>query len=130
MEPDPENGPELSGIMEDLLRHESIFAQPAPGTTKADYERMTSPDFWEIGASGKRYSRAEVLDALEKRPGAPDADVWKASDIHCRRLACDLYLLTYTLLQNEDRLTRRASIWQRMDKEWKIVFHQGTLVPH
>jgi len=35
--------------------------------------------------------------------------------------------LAYTLRQ-EERLTRRASIWRRTAAGWKIVFHQGTVV--
>ena len=45
-----------------------------------------------------------------------------------RKLAGDLYLLTYTLLQDHVRKTRRSTIWQRTASGWKIVFHQGTLV--
>jgi hypothetical protein len=44
-----------------------------------------------------------------------------------RRLAEDVYLLTYTLFQPERR-TRRATIWQSTESGWKIVFHQGTIV--
>jgi hypothetical protein len=69
-----------------------------------------------------------VLDALEKRHAAPHADVWETSDFQCRRLAGDVYLLTYTLLQNNERLTRRSTIWQRTNEGWKIVYHQGTIV--
>jgi hypothetical protein len=43
-------------------------------------------------------------------------------------LAADLYLLTYTLLQDKVRLTRRSTIWQRTAEGWKIVYHQGTIV--
>jgi hypothetical protein len=82
---------------------------------------MTVDDFWEIGASGHRYSRAYVLDELEKRFAVPHVDIWEATDFHCRRLADDIYLLTYTLLQDRKRRTRRSTIWQRAAKGWKIV---------
>ena len=49
------------------------------------------------------------------------------SDFHCRQLATDLYLLTYTLLQGM-RNTRRSTIWRHTSGDWKIVFHQGTEV--
>lgn len=52
----------------------------------------------------------------------------KYSDHHCRKLAQDIYLLTYTLVQDNGRLTRRSTIWQRYLEGWTIVFHQGTLV--
>ncbi|HEY9112631.1 MAG TPA: hypothetical protein VIM92_12770 [Rhodanobacteraceae bacterium] len=42
-------------------------------------------------------------------------------------MAPDVYLLTYTLRQGA-RLTQRSTIWRRVGEDWKIVFHQGTVV--
>lgn len=128
MEPTPTTDPSLTEILAELSRREPIFHRPELGTTRADFERMTLEDFWEIGASGRRYSRAYVLDELERRHAVPHADVWETTDFHCRKLAPDVYLLTYTLLQDKNRKSRRATIWQRTGEGWKIVYHQGTLV--
>jgi len=128
MEPTPTTDPSLTEILAELSRREPIFHRPELGTTRADFERMTLEDFWEIGASGRRYSRAYVLDELERRHAVPHADVWETMDFHCRKLAPDVYLLTYTLLQDKNRKSRRATIWQRTGEGWKIVYHQGTLV--
>ena len=68
--PPPPTDPELLGVLEELIKREPIFHRPEFGTTRADFENMTSPDFWEIGASGRRYSRAFVLDELERRHSA------------------------------------------------------------
>jgi hypothetical protein len=89
---------------------------------------MTAEDFWEVAASGRRYSRAYVLDLLEKRYSQPYEDNLEASAFHCRQLCDDTYLLTYTLLQENVRTTRRSTIWRRTAEGWKIVFHQGTVV--
>ncbi len=88
---------------------------------------MTMEDFWEIGASGRRYSREYVLDVLQERHRNPVEDTWETEDFRCQELATNVYLLTYTLRQGA-RVTRRATIWRRAGGEWKIVFHQGTLV--
>ena len=88
---------------------------------------LTDEAFWEIGASGRRYSRAYVLDVLEQRVRDPHEDRWEAYDFHCAEIAADNYLVTYTLRQM-DRLTRRTSIWRRAGADWKILFHQGTVV--
>jgi hypothetical protein len=88
---------------------------------------MTEPTFWEVGASGRRYSRELVLSTLEKRYATQAEDVWQARDFHCLEIATDNYLLTYTLIQGE-RVTRRSTIWRRTVQGWKIVYHQGTLV--
>jgi hypothetical protein len=128
MEPTLSTDPALLGILKELKRREPIFHRPEFGTTRADFENMMHADFWEIGASGHRYSREHVLAELEKRHQHPQKDVWRTSEFHCRLLGPDLYLLTYTLIQDEIRKTRRLTIWQRAEAGWKIVFHQGTVV--
>jgi hypothetical protein len=128
MEPTFDTAPELQCVQAELSAREPIFHRPVFGTTRADFERMTEDDFWETGASGRRYSRQFVLDELEKRFAAPHEDVWETSDFQCRRLGVDTYLLTYTLLQDHTRLTRRATVWRKTPDGWKIVYHQGTVV--
>jgi hypothetical protein len=113
--------------MEELRRREPIFHRPEFGTTRADFERMTEPTFWEVGASGRLYSREYVLDLLERRYANPTEDVWETRDFRCDEIAADNYLLTYTLSQGA-RVTRRATIWRRTAEGWKIVYHQGTIV--
>jgi hypothetical protein len=127
-EPDLTTAPELESVLRELSDREPIFHRPEFGVTHADFERITSEDFWETGASGQRYSRAFVLDLLEKRHSQPHPDVWETSEFCCRQLAPDLYLLTYTLVQDHVRKTRRATIWRRTAEGWKIVYHQGTIV--
>jgi hypothetical protein len=118
----------MQDVLAELSAREPIFHRPEFGTSRADFERMTVEDFWETGASGRRYSRQFVLDELEKRFAASQAEVWETSDFQCRKLGEDTYLLTYALLQDHVRLTRRATIWRRTSGGWKIVYHQGTIV--
>ncbi len=96
--------PSVLGVLDELIRREPIFHRPESGTTRADFENMTVPDFWEVGASGRRYSREYVLQVLGERYASPHTDTWKTSDFHCRKLAADVYLL------------------------WKIIYHQGTII--
>ena len=129
IEPHRVSAPELAETLVELSRREPIFHRPEFGTSRADFEKMMVDDFWEVGASGARYSRKFALDELERRYTAPNyEDVWETSDFHCRQLAPDVYLLTYTLLQHGTRRTRRSTIWQRTAEGWKIVYHQGTIV--
>jgi hypothetical protein len=120
--------PELKDVLAQLSSLESIFHHPDLGSLRTDFEQMTTENFWETGASGRRYSRKFVLDVLEERASVPPHDVWETRDFYCRRLGEDTYLLTYTLLQEKARLTRRSTIWQSTPDGWKIVYHQGTVV--
>jgi hypothetical protein len=127
-EPTLVTDPALSGILDELVRREPIFHRPELGMTRPDFENMMAADFWEVGGSGRRYSREYVLHELEERQKDPLREVWETPEFHCRKLAQDLYLLTYTLLQNEQRRTRRSTIWQNTPTGWKILYHQGTVV--
>jgi hypothetical protein len=120
--------PALEPVLKELISREPIFHRTEHGASRADFERMTAPDFWEIGASGLRYSRDFILDTLEERSLHPQPEDLQATGFHCRQLAPDVFLLTYTLLQSGQRLTRRSTIWQRSSEGWKILFHQGTVV--
>jgi hypothetical protein len=119
---------ELLPIFEELRCREPIFHTAAFGTTLLDFERVMAPDYWEVGASGRRYGRAFILSTLEQSPPVEAASAgWQSSDYGLRRLGPDTYLFTYTLHQAE-RITRRATLWQTTSEGWRILYHQGTIV--
>ena len=101
--------------------------RPELGTTRAHFEAQTTEDFWESGASGRRYGRAYVLAMLEDRWSRPHEDPWETSEFQCREAGEGTYVLTYTVRQGE-RVTRRLTIWRKVGAQWKAMFHQGTLV--
>lgn len=127
--------PEHHKVLQELIQREPLFHHPEFGRTREDLEAMTDSDFWEVGASGRRYSREYVISGVVKRYEDPDYEginsppenSWKTQDFYCREIAESTYLLTYTLIQ-EERVTRRATLWQKYDDTWKILYHQGTIV--
>jgi hypothetical protein len=127
MEPYLITDPKLLQVLHDLMQREPIFHRPEFGTTRQDFEQMTDPRFWEVGASGRRYSREYVLDTLEKRHQNPIEEAWETQDFYCLEVGFDTYLLTYTLIQGE-RITRRSTLWRSAELGWKILYHQGTIV--
>jgi hypothetical protein len=118
----------LNPILDELRPLEPIFHTAAFGLEPADFERRTAPDYWEVGASGRRYSREFILESLADSPPVDATTArWRASGHGLRQLSPDTYLLTYSLRQGE-RLTRRSTIWQNTPTGWIILFHQGTIV--
>jgi len=127
-ESEPATDDRLADVLEQLVAREPIFHRPEFGSSRADFERMTEPTFWEVGASGKRYSREEVLDELERRYRKPrKEEILQPRGFHCQELSENVYLLTYVLLQGS-RESRRATIWRSTAEGWKILYHQGTLL--
>lgn len=115
----------LRHIFGDLLPREPIFHTPAFGK---DFAAVMAPDYWEVGASGRRYSREFVLQMMGETPPVDAQSVdWATSEHGLRALSADTYLFTYTLRQHA-RVTRRATIWQQAPGGWRILYHQGTIV--
>ena len=133
MEPKLATVPGLLPTLDELLRREPLFHRREVMNDRAAFEAQIADDYWEVGASGRRYSREFVWSVLEQRfeGSAPDdyeSQRWSMFDAHLREIAPRNYLLTYTLAQGE-RITRRLTVWQQQpDSGWKAVFHQGTIV--
>ena len=89
---------------------------------------MMADDFFEVGASGKKYPREFVLEALELRLRSPVKEDLGVTDFACRRISKDVYLATYQLEQAHNRLSRRSTLWQKSSGGWKALYHQGTLI--
>lgn len=91
-------------------------------------DELLHEKFFEIGRSGRRYDRAQVVDALiNDAPG----DEIHAEDFAVTVLSEGCALLTYrsfTLNAQGEiaRPTLRASIWIKTGEAWQMQFHQGT----
>jgi hypothetical protein len=120
--------PRLREVERELVDREPVFHRPLLGTTRAELDAATDPDFFEVGASGQVYEREFVLDVVAQRYADGTAgDDLRGRDFHCRELAPALYQLSYRLTQG-DRETRRTSLWRRVDGHWRILHHQGTVI--
>jgi hypothetical protein len=132
-EPDLVTDEGLLGILDELRRREPLFHRRDIVSSREDFERETAEDFWEVGASGRPYSRAFVWSVLSERYASGETDTyeseaWTVAGEHLREVAPQTYLLTYTLSQR-DRLTRRLTVWQGSPRAgWKALYHQGTVI--
>lgn len=126
-EPDRTTAPELREVLADLRRREPVFHGPCWRSLQ-DFDDAVAQDFWEVGASGRRYSREHVRAVLAERMAVPqDESDWETGEFQVRALGGSVYLLTYTLAQGE-RSTRRLTVWRRRENRWTVMFHQGTVV--
>ncbi len=131
LEPRCYANPALTDVLTELTAREPLFHRAEFGLTRADFDRLTATDYWEVGASGNRYSREDVWTVLQQRY-AVAPPVWPEPDsaigeFQVRALGADTYLLTYDLRQ-PNRLTRRVTVWQFRAHDWTALYHQGTVV--
>ncbi|MDN6304103.1 MAG: nuclear transport factor 2 family protein, partial [Brachybacterium sp.] len=80
---------------------------------------LLHPSFTEVGASGRRFDREEILAHL-----APLGDV-EAEEFIADEIAPGAVLLQYTT--HEPRGTvHRSSLWVQEKGRWLLRHHQGT----
>jgi hypothetical protein len=89
MEPHLVTAPEHMAVLNELMQREPLFHRAAFGTTRKDFEKIKAPEFWEVSASGRRFSGEFILDTLEPRYEHPTQDVWEVGDFHCLEIAAD-----------------------------------------
>lgn len=110
----------MDDVRAELLRLEQALAQRRPDELPGGYAGALHLDFREIGASGRRWTRGEMLDALAAA-GPGDAEI---ADFEVEELAPGLILATYDTVG--PRRARRSSVWALDEGRWRIRFHQGT----
>ena len=108
--------------LEELLHTDTVRRNPEK------LEALLHPEFAEVGRSGTRYSRAQIIASLQEESPLPTIH---ASDYALAQLADDVALLTYTSAHVDEaggryRETYRSSIWVRNGRTWQMRFHQGT----
>ena len=124
----------MADILPDLDRiqeREEALHRPDVRRSRAALEELLADGFVEFGASGSVYQRADIIDLLlqeeASQPGDLQADNYKLTPIQDGAA-----LLTYeTRRRRQDGSERhvlRSSIWIRDGGEWRMLFHQGTIV--
>ncbi len=108
----------------EVVRRELLLLDP---TVRASRDRtlgLLHPDFVEFGASGRRWDAERVAASMAQAPVAGERVEGRGfSGI---RLADDVVLLTFET-RSPERVSLRSSVWVRVDAEWWLRFHQGTV---
>lgn len=127
MEPTLTLEPHLLPLLDELRVLEDLYHAAHPQAAPEAFDRLVSPDFWEVGATGRPYSRAFARQVLADRHGRPDPATWRTDQYHLQEAGPGIYLLTYRLHQPA-RVTRRLTVWRREESHWQALYHQGTVV--
>jgi glyoxylase I family protein len=117
-------------LVSHLRRLEEDLMRPAIRSSRAELEARLTPDFVEIGRSGRAYDRASIIVALAAE--GDDPAMTHVEDFVVRRLAPGVALATYRSVRegaagSPPSVARRTSIWcLDADGSWRMTFHQGT----
>jgi hypothetical protein len=92
---------------------------PASRYDRALIDATFAPDFHEFGRSGRRYTRAELLDAAPRDFTAT---------LHEATITLTTYIPELHTAEGPER-ANRSSTWDNASGRWQLRFHQGTPCP-
>lgn len=117
-----------SELLHHLVDLESLLHRPEVRRDPERLRKLLHPEFEEIGRSGRRYSREDVLSEARRKN---TLTATHTEDFELAAIADGVALLTYRSAHVDengvlDRWAHRASLWLRAEEGWKMRFHQGT----
>lgn len=110
--------------MRAAVEGELRLLDPGVRASPALVSELLDPEFFEFGASGRRWDRVSILAAVVPDADAPD-DFVTTGDMSATVLAPGVVHLTY-VSDHDGRKARRSSVWRRSAAGWRLYFHQGT----
>ena len=116
-----------NGISDALRRLEEALLDPAVRRVHARVEALLADDFIEFGASGRVWTRDQILESLAAETPTQIA----IQDFRCALLADEVALVTYRAVRTDagsgiQISSLRSSIWTNTPEGWRLRFHQGT----
>ncbi|MFE7855391.1 DUF4440 domain-containing protein [Streptomyces sp. NPDC057403] len=125
----PEAFPQHPDVTEAIVLERRLH-DPSVRLSGPRAEALFDPDFIEVGASGRRWTRTEMVAALPTlHGGAGNSTPITAERFEGAILAPGIVHLIYET-RIGDRHARRSSIWRRdAAGEFRLYYHQATPVP-
>lgn len=123
--------------MNSVLNHDYSFLfalerelhNPACRHNPARLAELLAPDFFEFGASGRVWQRAETLAKLPEEGKSTPAPSITTDNYQALPLAAEVVLVTYRAEKPDNGAkTLRSSLWRHSANGWQMVFHQGTKI--
>ena len=115
---------DYNNIEEKIVENELKLLDKNIRNNKVELEKLLSKNFIEYGSSGSIYTFDETINSL---PNETNEIKYRMIKIETKRLSENIVLVLYTI-EIDNIVSNRSSIWQKENKEWKIIFHQGTKI--
>ena len=112
-------------LSQTLLQLEQRLLSEVTRSDADEISRLIADDFFEFGASGSIWTKAEVVEQLPQQSFTQRT----ISEFAVKRLSEHAALVTYHCHNNSSADSLRSSIWHKQGEKWQMVFHQGTFLP-
>src|SRR5688500_18359450 len=101
-------------VLDQVLELERELQTPACRSDQERLRQLLAPDFVEIGASGRRWEREDILAMLREESADPSARAIEVVALSGRALAPSVVQVFWNSAR-DGRRARRTSIWCERD---------------
>jgi len=108
-------------LHETIAELEKELHQPDTRKSKERLHTLLADSFVEFGQSGNVYNKKDIIEHLLESPTV----TFHASNFAVKELSSEIVLITYRT-EKDNMRSLRSSIWQKIDDNWQMIFHQGT----
>lgn len=119
-------------LEESLLRElEERLLQPDVRKSAKDVMDLLADEFIEFGSSGRVFDKQQIINSLQNE-SIESLTQRSITEFKTLVLAAGVVLVTYRIVRHlsgeQPVHWLRSSIWKLNNGQWKMIFHQGTLV--
>lgn len=113
-----------------IYEHECELLKSEVRKSAERISELLAEDFIEFTSSGN-VAFYEIGEVFQFRDDNTELN-WEIKDFNVRELANDCVLAMYKLIKHDEiderkKYSLRSSIWKYYNRQWKMIFHQGTL---
>ena len=117
-------------LTEHIKQLETQLLSPDVRKNPVELDKLIDDEYIEIGKSGRIWTKKTVIDALRIEQNTKI----NITDFRLRLISDNIALVTYSAYQNPSSdnpgiKSLRSSVWKMSGSMWRIIFHQGTIVP-
>ena len=115
-------------LKQTIIELERELLQSEVRSSVVALDRLISDDFWEFGASGASFGKADVVNRLPSEAALKLQ--FQQDQFRLRIMNIDWVQLTYraiiTAANQVPKYSLRSSLWHKTSLGWQMSFHQGT----
>jgi hypothetical protein len=119
----------MNELYNKIYELETYLIKPEIRSSVETLNNLLADDFREFGSSGLIYNKQDILNRL---PAETNKTEYIVSNFEIKILSEDVVMTNFktekAINDTEKFSSLRTSLWKKEKGEWKMFFHQGTLI--
>jgi hypothetical protein len=110
-------------VANQIFQYEMQLLQHTTRKSQSQLAKLLADDFVEFGSSGRIFTKKDIIEKLPLE----EEITFKLTNFQAKYIEENVVLTTFEIEKNSGvNHTLRSSIWKCYNRQWRMIFHQGT----